>query len=149
MKPTVSLLLILLVSAVSGDAKAPRSTSSSTSSKKPAVAKPYVVKGGKSPSRKAKSGKRTVQQTKRAPRQLEPTAERYTQIQQALADKGYYTGEVNGAWGADSVEALKRFQQAQNLSPDGKLGSLSLIALGLGPSREPLAQFQAKPESNR
>jgi hypothetical protein len=33
------------------------------------------------------------------------------------------------------VEALKRFQADQNLTPDGKLGSLSLIALGLGPKR--------------
>ena len=40
---------------------------------------------------------------------------------------------VNGAWGADSVAALKKFQQDQNLAVDGKLGALSLIALGLGP----------------
>jgi peptidoglycan hydrolase-like protein with peptidoglycan-binding domain len=70
------------------------------------------------------------------------------QIQQALADKGYYTGPVNGAWGPDSVEALKKFQQDQNLAVDGKLGALSLIALGLGPKREPISQLAGKPESN-
>jgi hypothetical protein len=30
---------------------------------------------------------------------------------------------------------LKRFQSDQSLTPDGKLGALSLIALGLGPKR--------------
>jgi len=58
------------------------------------------------------------------------------EFQRALADKGYYTGEVNGVWGPESLNALKRFQQDQNLTPDGKLGSLSIIALGLGPKRE-------------
>ena len=42
---------------------------------------------------------------------------------------------MNGAWGSDSVDALKRFQRDQNIGDDGKLGSLSLIALGLGPKR--------------
>jgi N-acetylmuramoyl-L-alanine amidase len=71
------------------------------------------------------------------------------QIQQALADKGYYSGTVNGVWGADAVEALKKFQQDQNLAVDGKLGALSLIALGLGPKREPISQFAGKPESSQ
>ena len=70
------------------------------------------------------------------------------EIQQALANRGYFTGDVNGVWGPESVEALKKFQEAQKLSPDGKLGALSLIALGLGPKREPIAQFSAKPETN-
>ena len=64
-----------------------------------------------------------------------PTPERYQEIQQALAARGYYKGPVNGTWGSDSVDALKRFQHDQNLTEDGKVGSLSLIALGLGPNR--------------
>ena len=67
--------------------------------------------------------------------QSQPTQERYKEIQQALASKGYFAGSVDGAWGGDSVEALKRFQKDQNLETDGKLGSLALIALGLGPRR--------------
>ncbi len=67
--------------------------------------------------------------------QMTPTPERYQEIQQALASKGYFHGELNGAWGPDSIDALKRFQADQNLMPDGKIGSLSLIALGLGPKR--------------
>jgi peptidoglycan hydrolase-like protein with peptidoglycan-binding domain len=67
--------------------------------------------------------------------QARPSQERYIEIQQALAEKGFFKGEANGAWGADSVAALKDFQRSQNLEPDGKLGSLSLIALGMGPKR--------------
>jgi peptidoglycan hydrolase-like protein with peptidoglycan-binding domain len=79
---------------------------------------------------------------------MAPTPERYTEIQQALADKGYYTGPVNGQWGPECVTALKRFQQEQNLNPDGKLGALSLIALGLGPKRQLASDLQAKPATS-
>jgi peptidoglycan hydrolase-like protein with peptidoglycan-binding domain len=93
---------------------------------------------------KTSKGKKATVRKASAPRQLAPTRDRYQQIQQALASKGYYSGEPNGAWGPDSVEALKRFQADQNLTPDGKLGSLSLIALGLGPKRLS-AQSAAQP----
>jgi len=64
--------------------------------------------------------------------QQAPTPDRYKEIQQALIDKGYFKGSADGKWGQDSVEALKQFQAEQNLEPDGKIGSLSIIALGLG-----------------
>jgi peptidoglycan hydrolase-like protein with peptidoglycan-binding domain len=64
-----------------------------------------------------------------------PSPERYREIQQKLADKGFFHGPVDGNWNSDSVDALKRFQKEQGLEPDGKLGSLSLIAMGLGPKR--------------
>ncbi len=67
--------------------------------------------------------------------QQAPTPDRYKEIQQALASKGYLQSEPNGQWGPESADALKRFQADQNLMPDGKINSLSLIALGLGPKR--------------
>jgi peptidoglycan hydrolase-like protein with peptidoglycan-binding domain len=67
--------------------------------------------------------------------QQKPAPERYADIQRALAQRGYFSGETDGKWGDHSVEALKKFQASQNLKPDGKLSSLSLIALGLGPKR--------------
>jgi peptidoglycan hydrolase-like protein with peptidoglycan-binding domain len=67
--------------------------------------------------------------------QAVPTAERYKEIQEALAQRGYYKGEATGSWNPDSIDALKKFQQEQNLAPSGKLDSVSLIALGLGPKR--------------
>ena len=70
-------------------------------------------------------------------RQLAPTPQRYKEIQDALAAKGYLKPEdANGAWNQASVDALKKFQAAQNIDSNGKINSLSLIALGLGPRRE-------------
>lgn len=72
----------------------------------------------------------------RAARQASPTADRYREIQQALATKGYFQGTPDGVWNGDSISALRRFQQDQGLKPDGKLDSLSLMALGLGPPKQ-------------
>lgn len=93
--------------------------------------------GKKSTSGRKTSAKQTASQASRYRRsaQKEPAPDRYKEIQQSLAEKGYFAGPVNGTWGPDSVEALKRFQRDQNIGDDGKLGSLSLIALGLGPKR--------------
>ena len=70
-------------------------------------------------------------------RQLTPTPERYKEIQQALVAKGYLNPEdASGAWNQASTDGLKKFQMAQNLDPSGKINSLSLIALGLGPKHD-------------
>jgi peptidoglycan hydrolase-like protein with peptidoglycan-binding domain len=70
-------------------------------------------------------------------RQSAPTPERYKEIEAALAAKGYLPQQhVNGKWDETSVEALKRFQSDQHIAASGKINSLSLIALGLGPKHE-------------
>lgn len=80
-------------------------------------------------------------------RQAAPTPERYKEIQEALAAKGYLQPEdASGRWDQPSVEALKKFQADQKLDSTGKLNSLSLIALGLGPRYEPPSP--AKPVEN-
>jgi peptidoglycan hydrolase-like protein with peptidoglycan-binding domain len=113
-------------------AKSSKSSGNRTASgKQSAAAKQVSSKKG---SAKKTSTKKTASSYRRST-QREPAAERYKEIQQSLADKGYFSGPVNGAWGSESVEALKRFQRDQNIGDDGKLGSLSLIALGLGPKR--------------
>lgn len=121
---------------------AKKSTKSTAKSAKSAPRK--VASGNQSTSAKQASSKKpaakrtsatTAAASYRRSTQREPAPERYKEIQQSLADKGYFAGPVNGAWGADSVEALKRFQRDENIGDDGKLGSLSLIALGLGPKR--------------
>lgn len=78
-------------------------------------------------------------------RQLQPTPDRYKEIQQALVSKGYLKSEPTGAWNQESVDALRRFQQDQSLEASGKIDSLSLIALGLGPKRETAAVKPAAP----
>jgi hypothetical protein len=45
------------------------------------------------------------------------------------------------------MDALKRFQHDQNLIEDGKVGSLSLIALGLGPKRGTADSATSPPKS--
>ena len=102
--------------------KAPaKSTAKKTASQKKSPSK-------KTPAKSARSWRST---------QRTPTPERYRDIQQALATKGYlHTSSPNGVWDNSSVEALKKFQQDQNLEPSGKIDSLSLIALGLGPRRD-------------
>jgi hypothetical protein len=121
---------------------AKKSTKSTAKSSKSAPKK--VVSGKQSASTKQATSKKTsgkhasakqAASSYRRSTQREPDAERYKEIQQSLADKGYFAGPVNGTWNADSVQALKRFQRDQNIGDDGKLGSLSLIALGLGPKR--------------
>jgi peptidoglycan hydrolase-like protein with peptidoglycan-binding domain len=78
---------------------------------------------------------------------MQPTPERYKEIQQALVAKGYLKGEPTGTWNQESADAMRRFQQDQNINASGKIDSLSLIALGLGPKRasntQPPAPAQA------
>lgn len=77
--------------------------------------------------------------------QQAPTQDRFTEIQQVLITRGYLQSAPAGAWDAATVDALKRFQEEQNLPPTGKITSLSLIALGLGPRRNPLTANGSPP----
>lgn len=117
-------------------------TTSSTSKSKKAVS-------SKSSSAKAshtRKGRYVAARRKAGPTyQTHPTSERYKEIQQALADKGYFKGPVDGNWGDDSVNALKQFQSDKHLENDGKINSLSLIQLGLGPKHDGSAVTTVSP----
>ena len=99
------------------------------------------VKAASARTATAKRGKKSVlPKVTWRNRQMAPAPERYREIQEALVAKGYLAaGEGDGSWNAASSEALKRFQADQNLDPTGKINSLSLIALGLGPKRDSVA----------
>ncbi len=147
MRITAALLLILCLSwpGFAVQSKKRRSshpaTATTSASKKPAA------KGT------TKKGRRTTASRRRAPRkpagQTAPTSERYQEIQQALVAKGYGPHAPDGVWGPEWSSALKRFQQDQKLEATGKLNSLSLITLGLGPKRDqasvPAVPNQAAP----
>jgi len=126
MKHGFPFLLVLTV--LAGSSALPQS---STPPGKPAAKKTASSKKGKS----AKSSKKppAVAAVTSRNRQMQPTPDRYKEIQQALVDKGYLKSEPNGVWDAQSTDALLRFQTDKKLSPTGKLSSASLIALGLGP----------------
>jgi peptidoglycan hydrolase-like protein with peptidoglycan-binding domain len=111
-----------------GSSSASKSSTSSTKKKSTATAKKS--------SKKRTASSRRRRATNWRNRQLQPTAERYAEIQRALAQKGYLQSEPDGKWGPNSVEALRSFQRDQNLEPSGRIDSVSLIALGLGPKYE-------------
>jgi peptidoglycan hydrolase-like protein with peptidoglycan-binding domain len=122
--------------------KSTKSTSTKLMAKSSKSAPKKTASGKQSASTKQAASKKasgksakTAATSYRRSTQREPAPERYKEIQQSLADKGYFAGPVNGTWNSDSVEALKRFQRDQNIGDDGKIGSLTLIALGLGPKR--------------
>jgi hypothetical protein len=108
---------------------APEASKTGTASKTGGTKKKTASKGGK----KAAAAPKTTWRN----RQLAPSSDRYKEIQDALVVKGFLTAEAaTGQWGPNSADALKKFQAAQNIQSNGKINSLSLIALGLGPKRE-------------
>jgi putative peptidoglycan binding protein len=86
--------------------------------------------------KRAATTKRYVPRTPNVARQAAPSADRYKEIQHALASKGYLKSEPSGVWDADSVAAMRQFQTDRKLDPSGKLTAASLIDLGLGPKHE-------------
>ena len=121
---------------VKGPATVARTGSATATKKGPSTAarSSAARKGSASAQRGGNRGRsnKGSQQSWRS-RQLVPTPERYTEIQQALVQKGYLQGPATGKWDQSSTDALRRFQKEQNLEASGKIDSLSLIALGLGP----------------
>ena len=83
---------------------------------------------------------RSTAHRKRAPKKLSrwekgqkaPTPDRISEIQQALAKDGSFTGTPNGKWDDSTVEAMRKFQDAHGLNPSGKLDAKTLQQLGLG-----------------
>ncbi len=52
-------------------------------------------------------------------------------VQEKLHQAGDYAGRIDGVWGADSVVALQRFQQAHGLQVTGQLNQATVATLGL------------------
>jgi hypothetical protein len=110
-------------------------------------AKKTAAKKKAAPARKGAATRSASSRGKKTPgkrgvtwrnRQMSPTPDRYREIQGALASKGYLKPEdATGTWNQTSADAMKKFQAEQNLDSTGKINSLSLIALGLGPHRDP------------
>ena len=55
-------------------------------------------------------------------------------IQTKLKRWGYYSGSVDGVYGAKTVEAVKYFQRQNGLTADGVCGAKTLAALGISSS---------------
>jgi hypothetical protein len=135
------VVFALLATALIADAAQSSNSPPSSSHTKPSKANPSAPKSASphptstaSHSSSRSGSKRSKKKSRSAAPsyQLHPDPDRYRQIQQALADRGYFKGQVNGEWNEDSIDALKRFQTDQQLDPDGKINALSLKGLGLG-----------------
>lgn len=132
----IAASFILVGAAALGSLAAPAVSKKGAAPAK-AAAKSGVKRGtGKAAADKRTVGKRIVR--RRVPDhysfvgQQRPAPERIQEIERALVERGYLSGEPDGNWDQTSMDALRRFQQSQNLSADGRLSSMSLIALGLG-----------------
>lgn len=51
------------------------------------------------------------------------------EIQQALKDKGFDPGRIDGVWGRKTIAAVKQFQSKQGLTADGIVGPKTKTAL--------------------
>lgn len=107
-------------SVVAANSSASASASKSASHSSPAT------------SNKKKSSSKKSRRSRREPTQKAPTPDRISEIQSSLARGGYYQGDPNGKWDANTVAAMQRFQSANGLDPSGKLDATSLQKLGLG-----------------
>jgi hypothetical protein len=56
---------------------------------------------------------------------------RVARVQQALNDRGFNAGPVDGRMGTSTVEALRRFQAAAGLPVTGDADSNTMVALGV------------------
>ena len=121
---TTHLALSLLLAVGSGV------FSDSVQAKSPRASKP-----GRPSTHSTRRGKRSSKRSRRRDRgQKAPTVDRISEIQQALAKDGSYTGKPNGTWDDSTVEGMKKFQESHGLSPTGKLDAKTLQQLGLGSS---------------
>jgi peptidoglycan hydrolase-like protein with peptidoglycan-binding domain len=122
------LALTLLVAAGMGV-----SASTAKAQSTPAAKSPTAKPGSKG---RSKSNRKT---TRRVQGQKAPAPERVSEIQNALAKDGSFSGKPNGKWDTSTVDAMKKFQEAHGLNPSGKLDAKTLQKLGLGSQTAGLA----------
>ncbi len=66
------------------------------------------------------------------PSSLSPDAIRA--VQDRLKQLNFYSGGVDGMWGAETQAAIARFQQGRGLQANGQLNPATISALGLNPN---------------
>ncbi|MDF3838465.1 peptidoglycan-binding protein [Cupriavidus basilensis] len=63
--------------------------------------------------------------------QLGDSGAAVTQLQNALKERGFSPGAIDGKFGQGTIAAVMAFQQSENLLADGKAGPRTLAELGL------------------
>ena len=116
--------------ATSHSSTAPKGATRSTTTHSSATHSSSSASASKKSTKSAGSRRKT--RTKKVKGQTAPTSDRINEIQEALARKGTFTGTPTGTWDGSTVDAMKKFQATNGLSPTGKLDALTLQKLGLG-----------------
>jgi murein L,D-transpeptidase YcbB/YkuD len=81
--------------------------------------------------KKKKASSKSKKKTK-VKGQAVPTPDRIRDIQTALQKDGSYEGEPTGKWDAASMDAMKKYQDKNGITPTGKIDAVTLNKLGLG-----------------
>ncbi len=116
---TAGLALVLTAGTAWSATSTPGSTRSSAKSAASPASKSRAKKSGRHSSRRQRG-------------QKAPAPDRISEIQQALAKDGSFSGTPSGKWDDSTVEAMKKFQAGHGLNPSGKLDAVTLQKLGLG-----------------
>jgi peptidoglycan hydrolase-like protein with peptidoglycan-binding domain len=66
-------------------------------------------------------------------KEMAPSQDEIKKAQQALKDKGMYTGAVDGTMNAQFEKSLRDYQEANKLKATGKLDHATMMRLGLPP----------------
>jgi len=132
---------LILAALTAGTFTVPASSAQSGATQ--AATHPAAKKSTRPVSGKVSSRKKT----KKVKGQAAPTPERISQIQEALAKRGAFTGTPTGKWDDSTVEAMKKFQSSNGLTSSGKLDALTLEKLGLGSETAGLAAPTPPPNS--
>jgi hypothetical protein len=95
------------------------------------ASRPSAAQSSATTSKKKKSSSKSKRKAK-VKGQTAPTPDRIRDIQAALQKDGSYEGELTGKWDAATMDAMKKYQDKNGISPTGKIDAVSLNKLGLG-----------------
>ena len=91
-----------------------------------------MAHGNKSTSQTSQGNDQSNQATASADGSSLMQSNNVSQAQQALNDKGFDAGQVDGKLGPHTEAALKKFQASEKIDQSGKLDQQTLAALGVG-----------------
>jgi peptidoglycan hydrolase-like protein with peptidoglycan-binding domain len=94
--------------------------------------KPGTAQTSSTTTKKKKSVSSKSKKKPKAKGQAVPTPDRIKDIQTALHKDGSYEGEPTGKWDAATMDAMRKYQDKNGISPTGKIDAVTLNKLGLG-----------------
>jgi peptidoglycan hydrolase-like protein with peptidoglycan-binding domain len=93
---------------------------------------PGAAQSSSTNAKKKKSSSSKSKKKSKVKGQAVPTPDRIKDIQTALQKDGSYEGEPTGKWDAATMDAMKKYQDKNGISPTGKIDAVTLNKLGLG-----------------